>query len=209
VRLTGPASNASLWPAGHPVADTEMDDSRAIESTPTVATRAVQASRLNAVWDFVARQLVAHRTIIKFAAVGTLGYIIYTSLLLLLYDLSALPFLPSKDTSVDLLLFTHGDSLLLITTLIGTQASIIGVFIGHYVWTFTDWQTVRKPLWLRFLQFEARALASTLGILTVAVNGMAVGLGVHPFVGVPVGFVAAFTWNWLWDTKFIWRKSGV
>ncbi len=186
-----------------------MDDGRVIEKTPTVATRAVQASRLNTLWDSVARRLNPHRTIIKFAAVGALGYVIYTILLLLLYDLSAIPFLPSKDTSVDLVLFTHGDALLLITTLVGTQASIIGVFIGHSLWTFTDWQTVGKPLWLRFLQFEARALASTLVILTVAVNGIAVGLGVHPLVGLPVGLVAAFTWNWLWDTKFIWRKSGV
>jgi hypothetical protein len=45
--------------------------------------------------------------------------------------------------------------------------------------------------------------------LTVAVNGVAVGLGVHPLVGLPVGLVAAFTWNWLCDTKFVWRKSGV
>jgi len=186
-----------------------MDDSRAIENAPAVATMAVQASRLNAILDFVARQLHPHHTIIKFAAVGALGYVIYTGTLLLLYDLSALPFLPSKDTSVDLLLFSHGDSLLLITTLIGTQASIIGVFIGHSLWTFADWQAARKPLWLRFLQFEARALASTLGILTVAVNGVAVGLGVHPLVGLPVGLVAAFTWNWLCDTKFVWRKSGV
>jgi len=185
-----------------------MDDSRAIEATPTVATNAVQGIHLSAFWDFVARQLHLHRTIIKFTAVGAIGYVIYTATLLLLYDLSALPFLPAKDTSVDLLLFTHGDSLLLITTLISTQASIIGVFTGHSLWTFADWQAERKPLWLRFLQFEARALASTLGILTVAVNGVAMGLAVHPLVGLPVGLVAAFTWNWLWDTRFIWRKSG-
>ena len=186
-----------------------MDDSRVIETTPTVATKAVQGIRLTAFRDFLARRIHPHRTIIKFAAVGALGYVIYTGTLLLLYDLSALPFLPAKNASVDLLLFTHEDSLLLVTTLISTQTSIIGVFIGHSLWTFADWPAASKPVWLRFLQFEARALASTLGILTVAVNGVAVGLGVHPLVGLPVGLVAAFTWNWLCDTKFVWRKSGV
>src|SRR3990172_11600658 len=106
-----------------------MDDSRVIETTPTVATEAVQGIRLTAFRDFLARRIHPHRTIIKFAAVGALGYVIYTGTLLLLYDLSALPFLPSKNTSVDLLLFTHEDSLLLVTTLISTQTSIIGVFI--------------------------------------------------------------------------------
>src|SRR3972149_9793451 len=144
-----------------------MDDSRAIENAPAVATMAVQASRLNAILDFVARQLHPHHTIIKFAAVGALGYVIYTGTLLLLYDLSALPFLPAKDTSVDLLLFTHEDSLLLVTTLISTQASIIGVFIGHSHWTFADWQATRKTRMVRFLVMQATAQGCTFGNLPV------------------------------------------
>ncbi len=178
-----------------------MNDSRAIDDTDIVATRAVKAVRLKALCDLMARQLEARRTPLKLAMVGALGYVIYTGLLLLLYDLSILRFMPAKDTGVHLLLFTHDDSLLLITTLIGTQASIIGVFIGHSLWTFADRETARKPLWVRFSQFEARALASTLGILTVAVNGIALGLSVRPIVALPAGLVAAFTWNRLWDKQ--------
>ena len=179
-----------------------------MDDAPIVLTGAAQASRLSAVWGLVASQLQTHRTILKFAAVGAIGYVIYTGLLLLMYDLAALPFLPDKDSSVDLLLFTHSDSLLLITTLVGTQASIMGVFAGHTLWTFADLPTVQKPLWLRFLQFEGRALVSTLGILTVAVNGLALGAGVTPYVAVPVGLVTAFTWNWILDSRFIWRRRG-
>ncbi len=154
---------------------------------------------------FARRQLSAHRTLIKFAAVGAIGYVVYLAAIFLLYDLQAFPFLPNKDTRVDLGLFTHDDALLLVTTLVGTQASIVAVFIGHSLWTFADRDPVDKPLWLRFLQFEGRALFSTLLILTVAVNVLALAAGIHPAVAVPVGLVAAFTWNWLWDSKVIWR----
>ena len=177
-----------------------------MDDGPIVLAGAAQGARLNAIWGLIARQVEAHRTLIKFAAVGAIGYFIYTGLLLFMYDLSALPFLPDKHTSLDLLLFTHDDALLLITTLVGTQASIAGVFTGHCLWTFADRTTVRKALWLRFLQFEGRALVSTLGILTVAVNGAAVGLGLHPYIAIPIGLITAFTWNWLWDSRFIWRK---
>ncbi len=177
-----------------------------MDDAPIVARGAGQAIRLSAFWGFIARHLEARRTFLKFAMVGALGYVIYAGVLLLAYDLSVLPFMPAKDTSVDLLLFTHEDSLLLTTTLIATQASIFGVFIGHSHWTFADREVVRKPLWIRLLQFEARALASTLGILTVVVNGLALGLGVHPIVALPIGLVAAFTWNWTWDSRYIWRR---
>ncbi|HET8944699.1 MAG TPA: GtrA family protein [Dehalococcoidia bacterium] len=162
---------------------------------------------IGAAFKFIRRQMESHRTIIKFAAVGAIGYVIYTAVLFVMYDTSTLSFLPERHTRVDLLLFTHTDVLLLITTLVGTQASIVGVFTGHNLWTFTDWQAVRKPLWLRFLQFEGRALVSTLGILTVAVNAATVGLGVSPYIALFFGLVAAFTWNWLWDTQIIWAKA--
>lgn len=180
-----------------------------IDDGPVVLTGTAQGARFSAVWNLIARQIETHWTMVKFALMGGLGYLIYTGLLLFVYDLSLLPFLPDKDTSVRLLFFTHGDALLLITTLVGTEASIIGVFSGHSLWTFADRPTARKPLWLRFLQFQAKALISTLGILTVAVNGLAVGAGLHPYAAVPIGLVTAFTWNWLWDSKFIWPRRSL
>jgi hypothetical protein len=32
--------------------------------------------------------------------------------------------------------------------------------------------------------------------------------GVHHFLALPMGIAATFTWNWLWDSKLIWRKDG-
>jgi len=156
--------------------------------------------------DFLQQQVYNRRTVFKFALVGALGYLIYQGLLFLMYDSPAFPFLPDKGTSADLFLFEHDDMRLLITTIVATQSSIIGVFLGHSLWTFSNWPVARKPAWLRFLQFEAKALVSTLGILTVIVNVLTVEAGLPHYISLPIGIVAAFTWNWLWDSRFIWGK---
>ena len=158
-------------------------------------------------FESVRRKYAAHRTIVRFAIVGGVGYVIYSGLLFLLYDLHVLAFLPEQKQSVDLLLFSYNDSLLLITTLIGTEASIIGVFIGHSIWTFSGLAVTNKPRWRRFAEYQLKALVPTLGILTVVVNGLAVGFGIHHAVAVPIGFAASFMWNWLWDTRLIWRRK--
>lgn len=146
-----------------------------------------------------------HDKLIRYGIVGSLGYVVYVGLLAVMYDLALVPFLPGKGASVDLLIFTHNDSLFLITTLIGTQASICAVFAGHSLWTFAE-GSGGKPFALRFAQFEARALVSTLGILTLTVNA-AVMLGVQHYVAVVLSIVVTFTWNWLWDSKVVWRKE--
>ncbi|MFQ5471965.1 MAG: GtrA family protein [Dehalococcoidia bacterium] len=151
--------------------------------------------------------LVAHQTLVKYAITGASGYVVYLGILAVMYDLAVVPFLPAKQEAVDLVLFTHGDARLLITTLVATQASIFAVFAGHCRWTFVERSVDGKSLWLRFAQFEARALVSTLGILTITVNA-AVLSGVNHFLAVPMGLVATFAWNWLWDSKLIWRKDG-
>lgn len=144
---------------------------------------------------------------LKFLLVGALGYLIYQALLFLLYDAPILPFLPDKDTSADILFFQHDDLRLLIATLVATEMSIVGVFAGHNTWTFRHRQTVRRPLWLRFGQFNAKALVSTLGILTVTVNILILRFDLYHFVAVPIGVALAFTWNWLWDSQIIWRQA--
>lgn len=177
-----------------------MDDS------PIVLTRAAQAARLNTVWGLVTRQARAHRTLIKFMLVGLLGYALYTATLFLIYDLSV-PFLPDKHTSTQLGLFTHEDLRLLIGTLVAAQVSITGGFFARDRWVFTDWLVIRKPTWLRFLQYQAKSLVSTLGILTVTVNILTPVVGLPHFISTPIGVATAFTWNWLWESGFIWRRS--
>lgn len=38
---------------------------------------------------------------------------------------------------------------LLITSLVAAELSIVGAFIGHNQWTFRDRETVYNPLWVR------------------------------------------------------------
>lgn len=154
------------------------------------------------------RELIyTHSTVVKFLMVGAMGYVIYQVVVALLYDVGILGFLPDKEQSVDLLLFTHGDSRFLIATLVATELSIIGVFNGHRLWTFRFRDYAEKPLWIRFLQFNAKALISTLGIITVIVNVLTVSFGVYHYIAVPVGVAVGFIWNWTWDTQIVWRRA--
>ena len=154
------------------------------------------------------RDLVyAHSVVIKFLLVGGIGYVIYQFVVAVMYDTPVFWFLPDKGGSLDLLLFTHGDSRFLITTLVATELSISGVFTGHSHWTFRHRQSVQKPLWMRFSQFNAKALVSTLGILTVTVNVLKVNFDIPHYFAVPVGVFLAFFWNWTWDTQIVWRRA--
>ena len=182
-----------------------MDDSRAIEKTPIVATGAVQGSHLNALQDFVARQLHAHKTLLKFMLVGLLGYAMYAGTLFVVYDLS-LPFMPDKHTSVALGLFAHGDLRLLIGTIVAAEVSITGGFFLRDKWVFTDWTAVERPGWVRFLQYQAKSIVSTLGILTVTVNVLTLVVDLPHYIATPIGVAIAFAWNWFWESAFIWRR---
>jgi putative flippase GtrA len=161
----------------------------------------LQSSR--SLWEFIA----SHSTVLKFLTIGAMGYVIYQFVVAVMYETSLFWFLPEKGTAVSLLLFTHGDSRFLIATLAATELSIIGVFTGHGRWTFRDRDFSHKPLWMRFAQFNAKALVSTLGIVTVIVNVLTVTFGVYHYLAVPVGVLVGFAWNWTWDTQIVWRRS--
>jgi putative flippase GtrA len=96
---------------------------------------------------------------------------------------------------------------LLITTLLAAELAIVGSFTAHTHWTFRDRQVAYKPLWLRFLQFNAKALVSTVLIMTTVVNVLVLRFNLHHYVAVPLGVLAGFTWNWLWDAQFIFRQA--
>jgi putative flippase GtrA len=143
----------------------------------------------------------------KFMAMGFVGYVIYQFVVAIMYDTPILWFLPEKGHPVNLLLFEHGDGRLLAATLVATELSIMGVFTGHSRWTFRDRDAVKKPWWMLFGQFNAKALVSTLGILTVTVNVLTVRFDVYHYLAVPVGVALAFAWNWTWDTQIVWRRA--
>lgn len=146
-------------------------------------------------------------TIVRFAVVGGIGYVIYQAVLFLMYDSPLFSFLPAKETSATILFFEHGDVRLLITTLVATGVALVGVFTGHNLWTFGGRKRVNKPLWLRFIQYVAAALVGALGIITVTVNVLAVQFDMHHFVALPIAVSLAAIWDWLWNSMFIWRRA--
>lgn len=176
-----------------------------MDNEQTAVTKAVQTIRLSAVWDFFAGKARAHKTLLKFMLVGLLGYLLYTATLFLTYDLSV-PFMPDKHTSLHLGLFTHTDLRLLIGTIVAAEVSITGGFFARDLWVFTDWPTIDTPKWLKLLQYQAKSLVSTLGVLTVTVNILTPEVGVPHYIATPIGVAAAFVWNWLWESAVIWQR---
>ena len=170
---------------------------------PRDATATLPASAGTGVFERLSRL----HTLRRFVVVGATGYVIYQAVLFLMYDLSLLPFMPAKETSADLMLFTHSDLRLLITTLVAAELSIIGAFIGHNQWTFRDRDVAYNPAWRRFLKYNLKAVVSTMLIVTGVVNVLTVGFGLHHVIAVPLGVLAGFTWNWIWDAQYIWQRA--
>ncbi len=187
----------------------EIDDGRAIDDA-AAAPRAVEALRLNAVWDLISGRIRTHRalirTLLRFALVGGSGSLVYQAILFVMYDSSLFWFLPSKDTKATIVFFTHGDVRLLITTLVAATLVLVAVFTGHNFWTFRDRDSVRKALWLRFGQFVLTALVAS-SIVTVTVNVVVLQFDTYHFVAVPIGVALAGIWDWLLYTQFIWRRG--
>jgi putative flippase GtrA len=180
--------------------------SRLVKAPPGIGATAPPSSLLGALREEVARRRKGFETLGKFLLVGAGGYVAYQLTLFVAYDSSLLRFLPAKDTAMRMVFFTHGDVRFLFSTLLAAQLSIMLSFTVHTNWTFRNRQVVGKPLWLRFGQFNAKALVSTGGIMTLVVNALVLSLGLYHAAAVPVGVLAAFTWNWMWDSQFIFRQ---
>ncbi len=136
----------------------------------------------------------------KFVAVGTVAYFINQAALLLLYDV--LPLLPDKDTSVDLLLFTHPDVRLLIASIIAVEFAIVFKFYAHEHWTFPD---RRKPGWRlgRFIQFNATHVLSPV-ITVTTVNVLTPVFSLSPYVSNTIGAFLGLLVNWGFSAYIIW-----
>jgi len=176
-----------------------------MDDAPLVAATAVQTDRFRALLNMAADQLRRHWTLVKFTLAGLLGYALYTGTLFTLYD-SPFPFMPAKHTSIELGLFAHDDFRLLVGTVVAAQVSITGGFFARDLWVFTEWPVVRKPGWLRFLQYHAKSQVSTLGIIAGTTNLLTLATGVPHYISTPVGIVIGFVWNWVWESGVIWRR---
>jgi putative flippase GtrA len=162
--------------------------------------------QLRSLEEALRQQLASHIALVRFALVGGSGYLLYQGVLFLMYDSPLFWFLPAKDTSAVIIFFEHGDVRLLITTLVATSLTLVVVFTGHNLWTFRDRDSVRKPLWMRFGQFVATVSIGA-GIVIATVNVLAVRFDMYHFVALPIGAALAGTWDWLWYSRFVWRRG--
>ena len=169
--------------------------------------RQVRLERLHSIRQTLRQQLTSHIALIRFGLVGGSGYLLYQGVLFLMYDSPLLWFLPAKDTSALILFFEHGDVRLLITTLVATPVALVAVFTGHNLWTFSTRGADRKPLWVRFGQFIAVAFVAAFVIVTGMVNFLTLQFGMQHFVALPIAVSLGAVWDWLWYSRFIWRRA--
>jgi len=178
-----------------------------MEFTPKYEAVASAETGQTTLWQALRARLREHSTLLRFAAIGLSGYVTYQIVFLLLYESPLIWFLPAKGEDLGLIAFSHSDARLLITTLVAAELSIVGVFFGHHFWTFRDRATAEKPVWLRFVQFNAKASVSSLGLITLVVNLLTLQVGASPYLAIPAGVAVAFLWNWTWDSRYIWRRQ--
>lgn len=155
--------------------------------------------------QYAMAKLRGSTTFIKFAIVGSIGYVVNQVFLFLLYDSPAFPFLPAKDTDATIVFFTHPDVRLLIATVIAVEVSILSNFFWHNVWTFSD-RAQRLPMALRFVTFNLTSIGSPV-ISVATVNVLTPNFGVNPYAANTLGIALGMIWNWLWNTQVIWRKA--
>ena len=177
-----------------------------MELTPKYEALATSEVGRTSPWRTLRTRLPENFTLLKFVTTGTIGYFVYQLVFLLFYESPLVWFMPAKGEELRLLVFSHGDARLLITTLVAAELSIAAVFCGHHLWTFRERRAVERRIWLRFVQFNAKAAVSSLGFLTLIVNLLTLQVGLTVYLSIPAGVLAVFLWNWTWDSKVIWRK---
>lgn len=148
----------------------------------------------------LSRRLHLSVTLLKFLFVGALAYFVNQATLFVLYDVA--PFFPSKDTRVDLLLFSYPDARLLITSFIAVQCAILFKFGIHEHWTFRN-RRRGNGIIPRFIQFNLSSFLSPL-INLAAVNGLTPIFDISPYVSNTIGTVLGFAVNWLLSAHIIW-----
>lgn len=144
-----------------------------------------------------------YTTLLKFLVVGTIGFFVNQFFLFLLYDTPVLWFLPKAETQADVLFVTVGDVRLLIASIVAVEISIVSNFLFHDRWTFRDRQ--KKPLPIRFAQFNLTSFGSPL-ISVATINVLTPNFGIHYFISNSIGIALGMSWNWLWNTRLVWRS---
>lgn len=141
-------------------------------------------------------------TFVKFLIVGTVGFIINTTALFIFYDTSIFP-LPAKFTTWNILNFAHPDARLFVASVLAVETAIISNFLWHENWTFR-WRPKHGPAPLRFARFNIISVVSPI-IQVVTVNVLTPFFGIYYLISNAIGVLFGLTWNWLWNSKVIWR----
>ncbi len=161
--------------------------------------------RLAARRGIIMAKAATSSTFVRFSIVGAVGYLVNQFFLFLLYDSPAFPFLPEKDTDARIVFFTHPDVRLLIATVVAVEVAILSNFLWHNVWTFSD-RSRRLPMLLRWLAFNITSIGSPI-ISVTTVNILTPNFGINAYIANSIGVALGMTWNWMWNTRVIWRKS--
>jgi len=155
-----------------------MEDANAAEG---------RAHMIEQTYRSVRRHLAPNTVFVKFVISGVLGYVLYQVTIFAAYDLLSIS--------------------LFVSSLIAAEVSIVGGFVIRDIWVFTDGPVVQRSLSMRFWQYQAKSLVSTLIIVTTTVNVLTSGFEVPHFISVPIGVALGFGWNWGWERGVIWRKQ--
>ena len=160
-----------------------------------------------------AASALAHRlhlptTLIKFAMVGGVAFIIYQVILYLIYgeppvsflpDLSGLFwFLPARVEDPSLF---NPDPRLVIASIAGVEAAIVFQFNSHERWTFRH-RPRNGWIGLRFIKFNINSIVSP--IIIVITTIVLHSLNVSPYLSSIVGVLIGFAWNWTLNSLVIW-----
>ncbi len=124
------------------------------------------------------------RSFIRFAIVGTVGFIVNYISLIALYDVLSLP--------------------IVIAQLFGAELALLATFTGNNYWAFTGHE--HHPTHKKFAKFHMTAWAG-IGINSGIVIAL-VHYG-HVFYGLAlaIGSAVALIWNYILNSKFVFSKS--
>lgn len=94
----------------------------------------------------------------------------------------------------------------LFSGMIAIECSIITNFILNDVWTFGDCKENKHGWGMRLILFQAVSLAGVIINLSLLYI-LTTGFGIYYLVSSLIGIFCAFSWNFLANRRFTWKKS--
>ncbi len=168
---------------------------------------------------FAKLQMNKHITIIKFLVVGTIGYVINSVSLGLLNrgeinfaDKFIIPHILSMPLfgfiplggQVPHFFFIELDRLFY-SSIVAIELSIFSNFLLHENWTFAD-RDRKGNIFGRFLKFNiTSAVSPIIQLITILVLHNL--FNIHEQVGLIIGILIGLSWNWMWNTRVIWKEN--